>query len=117
MLILSTPVSRLGGLTDANSRFNYKVNVYRNGVIRDSTGVLTYDALRPGADPLTSPSDTPMFLDYPTTNIPDAFNQNNYLANGSLGLLLLHHYNQDGKRAEVVTVTPALTVPQIPRGR
>jgi hypothetical protein len=110
VLILSAPISMLGGLNNANSRFNYKVNVYRNGVIQDSTGILTFDALRPGADVITTPFDTPLFVDRASTTIPVAYNQNNYLANGSLGVLLLHHYNQDGQRAEAIAIQQTQTV-------
>src|SRR5205814_5239503 len=46
VLILSVPVSSLNGLSLINSRFNYKVNVYYNGAVRDSTGTLTYDWLK-----------------------------------------------------------------------
>jgi hypothetical protein len=110
VLILSTPISRLGGLTNANSRFNYKVNVYRHGVIQDSTGILTFDALRPGADIMTTPFDSPTFLDRAGTSIPVAYSQSAYQANGSLGLLLLHHYHPDGQRAEPIAIQQTQTV-------
>ena len=32
------------------------------------------------------------------------YNAANFAANGSLGMLLLHHFNQTGKRAEVLEV-------------
>jgi len=108
--ILSVPVSNLGGLSLVNTRFNYKVNVYYNGLVQDSTGTLTYDWLNPGVDVLTVPGDTPLFVDLPSSNITVTYNQTNFQNNNTLGLLLLHHYNRTGQRAEVVSVGRSQTV-------
>jgi hypothetical protein len=35
-----------------------------------------------------------------------AYNHASFTANGSGGVLLLHHFNERGKRAEVLTVKP-----------
>ena len=41
-------------------------------------------------------------FDLPGTSLPTAFNVGNYLANGSLGALLLHHHNTGGTQAQVL---------------
>jgi subtilisin family serine protease len=110
VLLMAVPVSSLSGLSTTNSRFNYRVNVYYAGALRDSSGPLTYDWLKPGLDVFTGTGQTPIFLDSPSTSIPVAYNSANYQANASQGLLLLHHYNRNGQRADVLNVTQPQTV-------
>ena len=45
-----------------------------------------------------------MFRDLNNTDVPVTFNGAAYSANGSLGALLLHHFNEQGNRAEVLRV-------------
>jgi hypothetical protein len=108
VLVLPVPADALAGLTVGNSRFNYVVNVFYGNTFTDSSGMLTYDLLKPGVDVFTAPGQTPMFWDTNGGGITAAYSQADYQANKSLGLLLLHHYNQNGQRAEVVTISAAL---------
>src|SRR3954452_14770116 len=107
---MTVPVNSLSGLSPANSRFNYHVNVYYGGVLRDSTGTLTYDLLHPGVDVFTAAGQTPIFPDLPSTTLTVTYNQANVASNSSQGLLLLHHYNRDGQRVEVVLVGQSQTI-------
>lgn len=95
VLILSAPIGSLGGLTEVNSRFDYRVDLYSDGVLRDSTPILTYDVLPPGLDVFVAPGQTPMSFGLPGNSMTVTYDQASYQANGSLGLLLLHHYNQN----------------------
>jgi subtilisin family serine protease len=110
VLVMPVPVSALSGLSLANTRFNYRVNVYYGGTLRDSSGPLTYDWLKPGVDVITAAGQTPMFDDLPGNSLNVTYNAANYQANNSKGLLLLHHYNRDGQRVEVVSVNKGQTV-------
>jgi hypothetical protein len=109
VLVMGVRADQLG-LSTTNSRFNYKVNVWYRGSIRDSTPTLTYDWLRPGADIFSPTVPAVIYNDLPGNTTSITFNQTSYQQNNSLGLLLLHHYNRDGQRAEVVNIGQAQTV-------
>ena len=103
VLVMPVLVTQLG-LPAGATRFNYRVR----GLSRfwpqiDQTAWLTYDVASPG---LAFPglAGTPMFRDLNNTDIPVTFNAAAYAANGSLGALLLHHFNEQGNRAEVLRV-------------
>jgi hypothetical protein len=66
--------------------------------------------LKPGVDVLTTDGQTPMFDDLPGTSLSVTYNAASYQANSSKGLLLLHHYNRDGQRVDVVAVSKGQTV-------
>jgi subtilisin family serine protease len=72
------------------------------GAIVDETGLLHYDMAKPGLDAQGGSADPFFYLDVPATAIPIVFNEANYLANGSRGLLLTHMHNGSGARTEVV---------------
>ena len=63
-----------------------------------------YNIAAPG---LTFPdglAGTTMYPDLNGEKFEIGYNAANFAANGSLGMLLLHHFNQTGKRAEVLEV-------------
>ena len=92
------------GLTAGASRFNYKVVT-----AVDSTATLTYDPAHPGlsfggTSFLGATVTQPLYTDLSGQVIPVQYDRADYLANASSGLLLLHHFNAAGNRAQVVTV-------------
>ena len=96
------------------TRFNYRVVTSSRfwGTI-SSTGWMTYDYVTPGVDFNPASNGAPMYFDTPGATLPAKFDQTAYNANGSQGVLLLHHYNSNGARAQLVAVKLAttLTVP------
>ncbi|MEA2576148.1 MAG: hypothetical protein QOH93_3446 [Chloroflexia bacterium] len=95
------------GLGVGDTTFNYHVVTYDRfqgaGAI-DQTGTLTYDIANPGLDFTGGLTGIPMYNDLPGNTIPVTYNAANYAANGDLGVLLLHHYNLAGNRAQVIPV-------------
>ena len=85
--------------------FRYRVTAYARptGMLIDQVGPLTFDPSAPGLDisgagflgRLTT-------RDLPGETLDVAFDPEAYEADGGLGALLLHHYNGDGARAEVI---------------
>jgi subtilisin family serine protease len=111
------------GLTAASSRFNYRVESFGldattneptvGGAISgrvDQTGTLTYDAANPGIDTSGGFAGAPTYDDLPGGEIPLAYNRAAFEASRSQGVLLLHHMNRRGERAEVLLSQPALNV-------
>lgn len=109
------------GLSSANSSFNYEIYTYDRfgppGSI-DHEGPFFYDAARPGLkintayNPVTNPKaygvpifPAPFFDDTPGPLTAITIDPASYERNGSQGMLLLHHHNLKGTRAEVVAVT------------
>jgi uncharacterized protein (TIGR03437 family) len=88
------------GLSDANPRFNYRVRGRYNGAEIDITPRLTYDAIRPGLNfgtQVIRPS-------LPGATIDVGVNGANFFNSNSSGVLLLHHHNAIGARAQTLTV-------------
>ena len=77
------------------------------GVI-DTTPWATYNVATPGltfSDGLGAPTVlTTMYPDLHGQLIGVTYNDAAFTANGSGGVLLLHHFNEQGKRAEVLTI-------------
>jgi hypothetical protein len=97
---LSTPIDTVGSASQPLSYDAYNLAIDTTyGLGPNPAGLVlppTYPDLQSG-DPLcgtTSPCGT----------IPFAYNKANAPAGGIMGLLLLHHYNGEGARAQVVTV-------------
>ncbi len=72
----------------------------------DSSPTLTYNAARPGIE-FTSSSNraaanVPAYFDLNGRTIPFRYDRAAFTENGSQGVLLLHHHNARGNRAEVV---------------
>ncbi|WP_287128078.1 S8 family serine peptidase [Candidatus Cyanaurora vandensis] len=82
------------GLTDTNSRFNYKIQAFQRGVLIEETPTLTYDAARPGLDTSGGTQEPFLYFDRPITSVPVVYDQANYAANQSKGLLMLHLHNR-----------------------
>lgn len=106
------------GLTAANSRFNYRVESFgldaltsepsTGGAITgrvDQTGTLTYDAANPGIDTTEGSAGAPVYNDLPGETIEIAYDRAAALASRSKGVLLLHHMNTRGDRAQVFPLT------------
>jgi uncharacterized repeat protein (TIGR01451 family) len=105
-------------LTDDSASFNYHVytfDAHRNGVV-DWTGIHTFDAAHPGCDFSITQRGVPMYNDFTGTDRPVNYDRPAYLAAGSQGILLLHHLNQQGSRAQVVAVdaTADLSITKVP---
>jgi hypothetical protein len=103
VLVLPVVASALG--MGASTRFNYHITTtsrFWGGV--DSTGTLTYDYAYPGVDFLGGAAVNPVFTDQPGGTIPATLDATAFTANASQGVLLLHHYNATGARAQVLPV-------------
>ena len=92
------------GLAAGASRFNYRVYT-----AADSSATLSYDPAHPGlsfggTNFLGAATTQPLYTDLSGQVIPVQYHRADYLANASSGLLLLHHLNAAGNRAQVVAV-------------
>lgn len=68
-------------------------------------GPFTYDAAHPAVDTTVNGTTSPiLFEDLNGATIPVTYNTANLVANGSLGMLLLHHHNTSDKTAQVVLI-------------
>lgn len=97
------------GVTAATGRFNYRIVSFGRSTAGGSVDVFTgsFDPFNRGFNISTG---VPMFLDNSATTIPVTYNIANINANGSQGLLLLHHYNADGAREQIIPASaPAAT--------
>jgi subtilisin family serine protease len=109
----------LAGLSETSTRFDYKVYTYTlddDGQI-DASATHTFDLGKPGllfagTGYLGTAVTHPMFEDLPGRTITAQVDATAMALHGSQGLLLLHHHNLPGQRAQVVAVgdgTCALT--------
>jgi hypothetical protein len=103
------------GLTAANAKFNYRLETFSpdaptsepgfgggiNGKI-DQSRTLQYDAAKPGFDTTGGNAGPPTYSDVQGVSIPLKYDVAAYMTARSKGVLLLHHHNQRGKRAEVL---------------
>jgi subtilisin family serine protease len=99
--VLAVPASAIG-LAAGATAFDYIVES-RNSTLGDisTTPRRTYDAARPGLTPAAA-GPAPA---RPGTLLQLGYDRAAYVANGSTGLLLLHHHNAAGSRAQVVPVS------------
>lgn len=118
------------GLTDAQSSFNYRVVTYSAdrgdtefigdlvayGTPVETTPTLTYDAARPGLD-LANRNllNVPSYPDLPGTALPVVYDPAAFGQANSRGVLLLHHHNAQGQRAEIIAVGYAVALPLVLR--
>ena len=104
--VLSIPVPLASlGLPAGQNTFKYRVQGLSRfwGTI-DTTPWASFNVAAPG---LTFPdglAGTTMYPGLNGTKLDIGYNAANFAANGSQGMLLLHHFNQTGKRAEVLEV-------------
>ncbi|MGH9844821.1 MAG: cohesin domain-containing protein, partial [Blastocatellia bacterium] len=102
VMVLPVRASSLG-LTQANARFNYRVETYigssssLNAQI-DQSRTLSFDPTKPGL----SFGANSIFFDLNGGTIPVNYNLNDFRANGSEGALILHHHNTQGNRAQIL---------------
>lgn len=110
------------GLTNAASSFNYRVVSFSRDLelqdeeidpedpdqdFADRTPLdapLSYDVLRPGIDLSGGVEGVPAYPDLDGEEIPFTYDRAAFFANRSQGVLLLHHFNTEGRRAEAVRV-------------
>jgi subtilisin family serine protease len=118
VIVLPVAAASLG-LSDASSKISYRVFSYSyyGGSYVDDSGTLTYDLARPGVTFSSAAAipGTPAVADLPTTRVTASFNRANFDANRSQGVLVLHHHNVSGTRAEVVAINPKTYLPMIRR--
>jgi subtilisin family serine protease len=105
VMILAVPANLLG-LSDANLRFNYRVETYAAGLPVDASATHTYSAARAGLDFSGGLLGAVLWTDLPNTTIPIKFNADAYAVNGSIGALLLHHHNNAINRTQTITINP-----------
>jgi subtilisin family serine protease len=118
VMILSVPIAALGITDPANARIKYHVNAfdYTTSSVVDQAGPFSYDLANPGLNVTANYTGVTLYNDLPNNSIPITYNQVAYKANASQGLLLLHHFNTNGNRAQVVplTLTPTVQVQAAP---
>src|SRR5215211_870663 len=105
MMVIPVTASALG-LTTANAKFNYRITTTSRGFggTIDTVTTRTYDAANPGFDLTGGFSGLPLYADINGGSVPVNYNKANFQANGSLGLLLLHHNNATGAHDQVLNV-------------
>ncbi len=105
MMVIPVTASAIG-LTTANAKFNYRITTTSRGFggTIDTQTTRTYDAANPGFDLTGGVAGLPIYLDLNGGSIPVNYNKANYLANGSSGLLLLHHHNGLGLHDQILSV-------------
>lgn len=122
VLVIPISVLRLS-LSGSNTRFQYRVATGGYLGYVETTPWITFDAAAPVLDTVGGgiglPA-RPIFNDNNGGSITIKANPNNAPANGlsspnHAGLMLLHHFNQAGRRLELVDVqfAPQLLAPQI----
>ncbi len=104
MMIIPVNASALG-LTTANAKFNYRIVTQSRGFggTIDTLTTRTYDAANPGFDLTGGVTGVPLYLDLNGGTIPVNYNKANFLANGSQGVLLLHHHNTFGTHDQILS--------------
>jgi hypothetical protein len=105
VMILPIPIASIG-LPAGQTSFKYRVVGFSRfwGTI-ETTPWLTYDHAKPGLAFADGLGGRNMYPAVDGTKIGVTYNAANYAANGSQGVLLLHHFNQKGKRAETLAIT------------
>ncbi|HEX2123137.1 MAG TPA: S8 family serine peptidase [Thermoanaerobaculia bacterium] len=94
------------GVTAATGRFNYRITTFARGLSGSvDTFRGSYDPLRPGLNFNVGFTGAPLFLDLNGGAFNVAYNTADHAANASQGILLLHHYNADGARDQILPAT------------
>jgi hypothetical protein len=104
MMVIPVNAQALG-LTTANAKFNYRIVTQSRGFggTIDTFPTHTYDAANPGFDLTGGVSGLPLYLDSNGGTVPVNYNKANFLANGSQGILLLHHHNALGDHDQILS--------------
>ena len=105
MMVIPVTASAIG-LTTANAKFNYRITTTSRGFggIIDTLTTRTYDAANPGLDLTGGFTGVTLYADLNGGSIPVNYNKANLTANGSLGLLLLHHNNAFGAHDQILSL-------------
>lgn len=105
MMVIPVTASALG-LTTENAKFNYRITTTSRGFggIIDTLSTRTYDAANPGFDLTGGFAGLALYADVNGGTIPVNYNKANFEANGSLGLLLLHHHNTLDAHDQILSV-------------
>lgn len=102
VVLLAVPAAALG-LSDARSAMRVRALVSAVGTSRSSeTSEVTFDVARPGFSPVAG---LPPFALGAGQTLPVRVDRQAFAERGAKGLLLLHHANVAGARAEAVPVT------------
>ena len=104
MMIIPVNASQLG-LTTADAKFNYRILTQSRGFggVIDTITTRTYDAKNPGFDLTGGIPGLTLYSDLNGAGIPVNYNKANYQANGSEGILLLHHHNAFGAHDQILS--------------
>ena len=114
--VLAIPVAASAlGLTIANTSFSYSIYTYTSDDVDtiDSTPTLKYNVASPTVHFTGGIAGLPVYLDAPATTIPVVYNRSGNFSDQAKGVLLLHHHNTSGNRAEAVTTPSLLALPII----
>ena len=105
MMVIPVTASALG-LTTANAKFNYRITTTSRGFAGtiDTLTTRTYDAANPGFDVTGGFTGLPLYADLNGGSVPVIYNKANLTANGTLGLLLLHHHNAAGAHDQILSI-------------
>jgi subtilisin family serine protease len=101
VVVLPVAASDLG-LKSGSSRFKFYFN--RNGTQVHHSFDPAQPGLSFGGDFAVAGSGQPIFPDLPGEQIQVSYDQTSYSTDGASGILLLHHHNGAGNRAEVLPV-------------
>jgi subtilisin family serine protease len=113
VMALPVPAAALG-LDAGRSAFTYRVRSFDVGGAGDDSGPLRYDVARPGVTVSSAALvQAPVYRALPGTRLEVAYDRARFLANRSLGLLILHHHNGGAVRAETVLINPRLYLPLV----
>ncbi len=104
MMIIPVNASAIG-LTTANAKFNYRILTQSRGFggVIETSPTRTYDAANPGFDLTGGIPGVTLYQDLNGASIPVNYNKANYIANGSQGILLLHHHNALGGHDQILS--------------
>jgi hypothetical protein len=104
VLVVPVPIASIG-LPAGQTSFRYRiVGQSRFWGTIDTTPWATYNVGTPGLTFSDGLAATTMYPAVDGQKIDVGYNAAAFTANGSKGVLLLHHFNQSGKRAEVLSV-------------
>ena len=105
MMVIPVTASAIG-LTTTNARFNYRITTTSRGFggTIDTVTTRTYDAANPGFDVTGGVTGLPIYADLNGGSVPVNYNKANLTANGTTGLLLLHHNNAFGAHDQILSL-------------
>ncbi|MEZ4832717.1 MAG: S8 family serine peptidase [Caldilineaceae bacterium] len=115
VLLMAVDADALG-LDDDNSDFRYRVGAFSRDAEMswepvDMTPDLYYDVANPGVvSSADAGHELPMFYDLPGRALTFHLDRSNLRRNHSGGILLIHHHNVAGRRAEVIEIRTQWTL-------